>query len=372
MSGENLSYTPLHASHILLGARMVPFAGFSMPVQYTGVLEETKAVRTTAGLFDVSHMGQFSLRGKNALEEVERLVSNDVRKLELGQAQYNMLLNEGGGVIDDLVVYRRSETEIFICVNASNRREDAEWMKSRLGSSVAFEDVSDATALIALQGPQAESILSQAANPAAVKGVKYYRAVETAVLGRPCYVSRTGYTGEDGFELYVAAEHGGEVWDKLLELGKTSGLVPVGLGARDTLRLEMGYPLHGHELSKEISPLEANLGWVVKLKRAVPFVGQAALQKQAESGVKRKLRAFVLEDKRIPRTGYAITLENRKRVGEISSGSFSPHLSAPIALGFISKDALETPRLFIEVREALLPASTRSLPFVPSRTKKEK
>jgi len=362
--------TPLHRCHLQLGARMVPFAGYEMPVQYTGLLDEAKAVRAKAGLFDVSHMGQFSIRGKNSLAEVQKLVTNDLSKLKLGQAQYNMLCNENGGVIDDLVIYRRGEEETFICVNASNRKADFDWMKSHLSSQVQLEDQSDATALIALQGPQAEAILATAADPAVLSALKFYWATDTKVFNHPAYVSRTGYTGEDGFEIYVSNQFAIEVWERLLENGRKAGLVAAGLGARDTLRLEMGYPLHGHELSPTITPLEANLNWVVKLNQPTEFIGKGALQAQADVGPKRLLRALIVDDRRIARQGYRVMTADKTVIGEITSGTMSPHAAAPIALAFLDKASAQLERLFVEVREALVPARVVKLPFVPAKTKK--
>jgi len=370
MPNESLLRTPLHRCHLQLGARMVPFAGYEMPVQYTGVIEETKTVRRDAGLFDVSHMGQVSIRGRNALAEVNKLVTNNVEKLNLGQAQYNMLCNDRGGVIDDLVVYRRSNEEVYICVNASNRHEDVAWMKSRLGGGVEFRDLSDETALLAIQGPKAEAILCKLSNPDKVRTLKYYWATETTVFDRPCYLSRTGYTGEDGFELYLPAKEAAAVWERLLEIGRPDGLAPIGLGARDTLRLEMGYPLHGHELSKDLTPLASGQTWVVKLDKPVAFVGQNALKAEAASGPEKQLKALLVDDRRIPRAGYRICLEDRTAVGEITSGSLSPHLNQPIALGFVGKRWADHPKLFVEVRESLIAARTVKLPFVPSHTKK--
>ncbi len=349
---------------------MVPFAGYDMPVQYTSVLEETKAVRRDAGLFDVSHMGQFSIKGKRALDEVQRLVSNDLTKIAIGQAQYNMLCNEEGGVIDDLVIYRRSEAEIYICVNASNRAKDLAWMLAHLGKDVTLEDQSDVTALIAIQGPKAEEILAIAGGGDSLSSLKYYWAVDAKVFGKPCYLSRTGYTGEDGFELYVRTEDGATIWEELLEKGRRLGLVPAGLGARDTLRLEMGYPLHGHELSPTISPLSAGLGWVVKLSRGTPFIGQEALKKEAERGPDRLLKAFVINDRRIARQGYRITDATKEVIGEITSGTMSPHRNTPVALGFVRKEVATQTQFLIEIREAHVPAQTVKLPFVASHTRK--
>jgi aminomethyltransferase len=370
MTKENLARTPLYSCHVELGARMVPFAGYEMPVQYTGVLEETRAVRESCGLFDVSHMGQFSLKGTGALSALERLVTNDVQKMGRGQAQYNMLCNEAGGVIDDLVVYRRSETEIFLCVNASNRHEDFAWVREHLGTGSDFVDQSDATALLALQGPKSEEILQPLCPKVPLNLLKYYWATEGKFAEFPCYFSRTGYTGEDGFELYVANEHAAAVWQRLLEVGRKHGLIPCGLGARDSLRLEMGYPLHGHELSKGWSPLAAGLGWVVKLSRPVSFIGQKTLQEESARGPEKVLKAFVIQDRRIARQGYPIVLEDKTKVGEITSGTFSPHLNCPIALGFVSKAHVGANQFFAEVRNDAVPMTLAKLPFVKPRTKR--
>jgi len=370
MQNEKLHKTPLHRCHLQLGAKMVPFAGYEMPVQYTSVLDEAKSARREGGLFDVSHMGQFSIRGNTALEEIERLVTNDVRKLSVGQAQYNMLCNEKGGTIDDLVVYRRSEEEIYICVNASNRAADFEWMRSHFSSKVTLEDESEQTALLAIQGPRAEEIMCRVSDESTVKKLKYYWAVDAKALGLPCYLSRTGYTGEDGFELYVKSRDAISVWEGLLEAGRKSGLVPCGLGARDTLRLEMGYPLHGHELSPEISPLSAGLGWVVKIHRTAPFIGQEALKQESAHGSPRTLKAFLIEDRRIARQGYRIANEEKVSVGEITSGTFSPHLNHPIALGFVAKEFSGNDRFLVRIREDFVPVKPAKLPFVPTRVLK--
>lgn len=351
---------------------MVPFAGYEMPVQYTGVLTEARAVRSSAGLFDVSHMGQFRIIGNHALEETQKLVTNDLSRLSLGQAQYNMLCNPEGGVIDDLVVYRRKENEIYICVNASNRKVDFEWMKSHLKNSQLIDE-SDETALLALQGPNALSILSKSTD-APLQNLKYYWAIEGRVFDHPCYISRTGYTGEDGFELYVEASVAPKIWNRLLEMGAAQGLVPVGLGARDTLRLEMGYPLHGHELSQNISPLSAGLGWVVKLEKSTPFIGQEALRQEAKNGSSQLLKAFIIEDRRIARAGYEIFGPNGtdtfNTIGSITSGTHSPHLQASIAMGFVQKPFATLERVYVDVRGEKVPAKFVKLPFVQPKTRK--
>ncbi len=367
MPNESLR-TPLYSHHVDLKARMVPFAGYEMPVQYSGVLEETKAVRQAAGLFDVSHMGQFALRGKDALSALNKLVTNDLEKLQLGQAQYNVLCRPDGGAIDDLVVYRRAEDYIYICVNASNRENDFQWMQSHLPPQLSFEDESEATALIALQGPRSVEILDALGLGAVTAKLPYYWATEGEIGVISAYVSRTGYTGEDGFELYVEAENAGALWEQILDVGMDKGCIPCGLGSRDTLRTEMGYPLYGHELTLNSSPIAAGLKWVVKLKKN-EFIGKEALQKEVEMGSPRQLKAMLLTDRRMARPGYPILSEG-KVVGEVTSGVFSPHLDAPIALGFVEKAAATAPTFDIEVRGAAVPAKVVPLPFVQPHTRK--
>lgn len=367
---ESLAKTPLYQKHLALGARMVPFAGYQMPVQYQGVLEETKACRKTMGLFDVSHMGQFSIRGKNPLSALQRLVTNQLNKLATGQAQYNFLCNEKGGVIDDIIVYHRSEDELFLCVNASNRKADWEWLKLHLSKNLDLHDLSDSLALIAIQGPQSESLLKKLAPKAQIEQLSYYWAKDLSLTNIPTFLSRTGYTGEDGFELYVPSDKAPELWDLLLQEGNDQGIQPCGLGARDALRLEMGYPLHGHELSPEITPLEAGLSWAVKIDAVQDFIGREALIKQRGEGPSIQLRAFLIRDKRLAREGYEIATQDKEIVGHITSGGFSPHLNSPIALGFIKKEALKNTQYLIKVRTDWVNAETTTLPFVPSRVRK--
>lgn len=349
---------------------MVPFAGYEMPVQYRGVLDETKACRKSMGLFDVSHMGQLSLRGEHPLRELQRLVTNDLSKLALHQAQYNLLCNPEGGVIDDIIVYRRTEEEVFICVNASNRLIDYAWMKEHLPSSVSLEDQSDQTGLIAIQGPQAEHLMSTLISPSLVQNLKYYWALDTHLDNIPVFLSRTGYTGEDGFELYLRERETEKVWNLLLEKGASFGITPCGLGARDTLRLEMGYPLHGHELSQEISPLQAGLFWAVKLETPWDFVGKQALVRQKTEGAPTALKPLTLLDKRIPRQGYEIVTTSHEMTGSITSGTFSPHLNRPIALGFVNRRHASETQFAVKVRNDLISAQVTSIPFVPSKVKK--
>ncbi|NBX76942.1 MAG: glycine cleavage system aminomethyltransferase GcvT [Proteobacteria bacterium] len=367
---DSLSRTPLYNNHLALGARMVPFAGYEMPVQYQGVIEETKACRKAGGLFDVSHMGQFSLKGKNVLALLQNLVTNQLNKVAIGQAQYNFLCNEKGGVIDDIIVYHRSEQEAFLCVNASNRKTDWDWFVSHLGNNLELHDVSDETALIAIQGPEAQSVLMKLAPTGGWDSLNYYWAKDTILCDIPVFASRTGYTGEDGFELYVPSDKAGKLWEVLLEEGRLRGIQPCGLGARDSLRLEMGYPLHGHELSPDITPLQAGLNWAVKLDTVPHFIGREALLKEKTEGPHVHLKALTVQDKRIARQGYEIATLDKQIVGKITSGTFSPHCNSPIALGFVDRTAGHNHQFLIKVRNDWVPAKIAGLPFVPSRVRK--
>lgn len=369
-SPEALMETPLYPIHLKLGARIVPFAGYKMPVQYSGVLQETRAVRSHCGLFDVSHMGQFTVRGDNPLKALQKLVTNNLSRIAIGQAQYNMMCNASGGVIDDLIIYNRSKDRAFICVNASNRKVDFEWMKEHLPPDLDLIDESSETALIALQGPNAEKILTPLTEPNTPEGLKYYWAVETTVLGYSCYLSRTGYTGEDGFEIYINASNSIALWEGLTEAGSEFGLTPCGLGARDTLRLEMGYPLHGHELSSSISPLSAGLGWVVKLNQDLKFIGEESLINETKTNSKRVLKGLQVNDRRIARQGYQVVLSDNTIIGDVTSGTHSPHLDSPIALAYIDRPYAEQSDFLIMIRESLVPATRVKLPFVQSHTKK--
>ena len=358
--------TPLHAHHLKLGAKMVPFAGYSMPVQYTGLLEEARATRRAGGLFDVSHMGQFWVRGAAAIEKLQRVTTNDVSRLQVGQAQYNIILNERGGIIDDIVVYRREETAYFLCVNAANRCLDWQWFSHHLGAD-SLSDASDFTALIAIQGPNAEAIVERLVPCGIASQLKYYWACETMAAGIPVYLSRTGYTGEDGFELFMASDTAGKLWDAILELGGRETIVPVGLGARDTLRTEMGYPLHGHELSDLITPFEARLGWVVKMNK--DFIGKPALRAQLDTGPSRLLRGLIVEDRRIARPGYGVFHQD-KQIGQITSGTFSPHLEQPIALALIDASVPEDSSITVQIRHDWIPARIVPIPFLKPKTKR--
>ena len=368
---DALRPTALHSRHLALGAKTAPFAGFEMPIQYSGILDEHRAVREAAGLFDVSHMGEFRLRGPDALALAQRLVTNDVAKLDDGKAFYAVLCNERGGAVDDLLVYRIAHDDVMLVVNAANIATD--WahvtaVAADAGLDVALADESDRTALLALQGPRAFEIF-EAATGLDVSDIGTYRFVRPApgaVFGAErALVSQTGYTGEEGLEIYLEPEAAGRAWDALLEAGAERGLLPAGLGARDTLRLEAGFSLYGHELTDDTTPYEANLGWTVKLD-AGDFVGRDALAAQKDAGVPRRVVGLAVEGRGIPRQGYPVTDEGGAEIGVVTSGSQSPTLGAGIALAFVPNEPRYTEpgtRLGVSVRGRVLPAVVTKPPF---------
>jgi aminomethyltransferase len=319
---------------------MVEFAGWYMPVQFTGIIDEHNAVRHHAGLFDLGHMGQVDIRGDDALSYLQYITTNDVSKLEPGQAQYSMLLLPTGCPIDDIIVYRRPDGDgFFVVVNAANAERDVAWMREqrekRSDLDVSVEDVSNVTGMIAIQGPQAESILQRITEDE-LSEVEYFSAIETNVNQVPCMVARTGYTGEDGFEIYCPIDQTLAIWDRLLEVGEEDGVQPIGLGARDTLRLEAKMALYGNELSESITPLEAGLSWAVKLDKG-DFIGRDALVKQKEEGVNRRLVGFkMVERGGVPRAHYDVQVDG-KNVGFVTSGTSSPTLGENIGLALIDK-----------------------------------
>lgn len=331
--------TPLHDEHLKLGAKMVEFAGWEMPVMYSGVIDEHKAVREAAGLFDVSHMGQIEVTGKGATDYVQYLTTNDARKLVDGQAQYSILCRDNGGVIDDIIVYRISGDKYVIVVNAINAEKDLDWLKAHARGDVALEDISSQHAMIAFQGPKSSKILSELTD-ADLPSIGHYHFHEGRIVGKDCIIARTGYTGEDGFEIFVPPDGVTSVWQAILERGKPHGVLPAGLGARDTLRTEMRYSLYGHEITEETNPLEAGLGWVVKLKNDDDFIGKEAIRKTKERGLARTLVGFRMEESGIPRQGYPILIGG-KTVGAVTSGTMSPTLHQAIGIGFVPTEARE-------------------------------
>jgi aminomethyltransferase len=330
---QTLLQTPLHDRHVALGARMVPFAGYEMPVQYVGVIQEHRAVRTDAGVFDVSHMGELEIEGPRAHEFLQSLLSNDLDKLEPGQAQYTLLTNEGGGIIDDLIAYRLEQCRYLLVVNASNRDADYRWVKEREVSGSDARDISDEYALLAVQGPNAIAKLGLPAAPA-------FTFAKAEIDGTELMVNRTGYTGEDGCELLCMAEDAGALWDAVL----ARDITPCGLGARDTLRLEACFPLHGNDISPETDPISAGLGWTCALPK--DFTGVNVLRAIKENGPERRLVAFVMEEKAIPRQGMPI-----EGGGEVTSGSHSPMLDVGIGMGYVpTAQAKPETELTIDVR----------------------
>jgi aminomethyltransferase len=330
---QTLLQTPLHDRHVALGARMVPFAGYEMPVQYEGVIQEHRAVRTDAGVFDVSHMGELEVEGPRAHEFLQSVLSNDLDKLEPGKAQYTLLTNEGGGIIDDLIAYRLEQCRYLLVVNASNRATDFGWIKDREVSGSDARDISDEYALLAVQGPNAIAKLGLPPAPA-------FTFAEAVIDGIELMVNRTGYTGEDGCELLCMAEDAGALWDAVL----ARGITPCGLGARDTLRLEACFPLHGNDISPETDPISAGLGWTCALVK--DFTGVNVLRAIKENGPERKLVAFVMEERAIPRQGMPI-----EGGGEVTSGTHSPTLDIGIGMGYVpTAQAKPENELTIDVR----------------------
>jgi aminomethyltransferase len=360
---ESLRRTPLHDQHLALGAKMVSFAGWEMPVQYPGgIRAEHQAVREAAGLFDVSHMGEFTVEGPGALALVQHVSVNDASRLAVGQAQYSALCREDGGVLDDILAYRTGESDFLLVVNAANRASDLEWI---LGHGADFDaqvaDRSDDYALLALQGPRAAEILTGVTDMD-LEEVGYFRFARGSVAGAEGVVARTGYTGEDGFELYLPADAGAVVWRTLLESGETAGLAPAGLGARDTLRLEVGYPLYGNDLDTEHTALEGGLGWAVKLDKG-DFLGREALARQKEEGVSRKLSGIVLGAKGFPRPGYEVVYGGEV-VGALTSGTMSPSLDQGIALAYLPTEiAAEGTGVAVRIRDKDIPGRVQRPPF---------
>ncbi|MBC8155758.1 MAG: glycine cleavage system aminomethyltransferase GcvT [Bacteroidetes bacterium] len=361
----SLKQVPLHSIHQQLGAKIVPFAGFEMPVRYSSDLDEHHTVRNAVGMFDVSHMGEFILKGEGALDLIQRVSANDASQLFDGKVQYSYLPNEAGGVVDDLLVYQISPVEFMLVVNASNIDKDWDWINQHntFGDTVSLINVSDDTCLFAVQGPLAAQALQPLTN-APLDLMSYYTFEKTDFAGYAnVIVSATGYTGAGGFEIYVSNHQAEGVWNAIVEAGKPYGLKPIGLGARDTLRLEMGYNLYGNDITDTTSPIEAGLGWVTKFTH--DFINADALKAQKEAGVSRKLVGFEMLERAIPRSHYALCDAEGNTIGEVTSGTQSPTLSKGIGMGYVdlafSKPGTE---LFVKVRDKLLKAQVVKMPFV--------
>lgn len=352
--------TPLYEAHVEAGGKMVPFAGYLLPVQYeSGVIKEHMAVRTQAGLFDVSHMGEILCEGKDALANLQMLLTNCFENMADGQARYSPMCNEQGGTIDDLIVYKKSEEQYFIVVNAANREKDYRWMKEHQFGDAVFTDVSDAYAQLALQGPEAMKILKKLTEEESIPK-KYYHAVfDGKVAGIPCIVSKTGYTGENGVELYVDSKEAKRLWDILLKEGKEEGLIPCGLGARDTLRMEAAMPLYGHEMDDEVSPLETGLGFAVKMGKEA-FIGKEALEATSPArkriGLKVTGRGIIREHQEVYKDG--------KQIGQTTSGTHCPFLGYAVAMALVDEGSVELSDVVqVEVRGRRVEAEVIALPF---------
>jgi aminomethyltransferase len=335
---EVLNQTPLHASHLALGGRMVPFAGYDMPVQYQGVIAEAKAVRESAGMFDVSHMARLSLRGTRTLEFLEWVTTNDVAKLEDGRGQYSLLPNDRGGCVDDIIVYRLAPDAFRMVVNASNHEKDVAWLRAHNRYEVQIEDETGRTAMIAVQGPEAVAILKKLSqDDAELDSAPPFGVVESRFGGVECFAARSGYTGEDGYELICSAEDGPRLWQSLLD----AGVVPCGLGSRDVLRVEAGLPLYGHELSDDLSPIAAGLGWVIGKTKS--FIGSEIINRARVEGTAAKLVGIILEGRRLLAPEMGVFADGRS-IGEISSGVFSPTFDKSVAFAFVDRSIeLDTP-----------------------------
>lgn len=366
---DKLRQTPLHALHLREGGRLVDFAGWHMPVDYRGITEEHLAVRTSAGLFDVSHMGQFAVVGSGALAFLDQLLPAAVRRLEDGQMLYAPMCNESGGCVDDLIVYRSSPAEFMLVVNAGRAGADWTWIwqQSQRTEGVDLSDESDHTAMVALQGPAAEGILSRLLGSNIAAELGYYRFCKTLWEGGPVVLGRCGYTGEDGYEIMCDAERAPALWEAL----RGAGAQPCGLGARDTLRTEMGYPLYGHELDEDITPLEAGIGWTIDWDKSSGFIGRNALLAAKGAGSHRLLRGIQMIDRGIPRQGYLIEDDGGEPIGSVSSGTQSPSLKQGIGLAFLQRTHAGIGRaVYLSVRGRRLAAKVVRLPFVRPNVKR--
>ncbi|PHX82049.1 MAG: glycine cleavage system protein T [Flavobacteriales bacterium] len=357
-----LQNTALSAKHISLGAKMVPFAGYNMPVSYTGLNEEHAIVRAGVGVFDVSHMGEFVLKGDRALDLIQYVTSNDAAQLYDGRVQYSCLPNGVGGIVDDLLVYRIDEKTYMLVVNASNIEKDWNWISKHNTFGVEMKNISDRTSLLAVQGPKAMEVL-QRLTDVKLDTVPYYHFVKGKFAGEEnIVISNTGYTGSGGFEIYFDNEVANKIWDSIFTAGEAFGIKPIGLGARDTLRLEMGFCLYGNDIDDTTSPIEAGLGWVTKFNKE--FIDKKFLQDQKEKGVARKLIAFEMIDRGIPRHDYEITDATGANIGKVTSGTQAPTLQKGIGMGYVKTEIAKLDsEIFIKVRDKLLKAKIVKLPF---------
>jgi aminomethyltransferase len=354
--------TALTQKHQDLGAKLVPFAGYNMPVQYEGVIVEHETVRNGVGVFDVSHMGEFELKGENALALIQKISTNDASVMIDGKAQYSCMPNGKGGIVDDLIIYRISQNHYFLVVNASNIEKDWNWISSHNDLGVEMTNLSDDYSLLAIQGPKAAEAMQQLTS-IDLSAMVYYTFQHGTFAGiDQVMISATGYTGSGGFELYVKNEHAEELWNRIFEAGEKFGIKPIGLAARDTLRLEMGFCLYGNDIDDTTSPLEAGLGWITKFTK--DFVDSNLLKNQKEVGVSRKLVAFEMIDRGIPRHDYKIVDSNGEEIGKVTSGTMSPSMKIGIGLGYVTLENAQLDReIFIEIRDKSIKAKVVKLPF---------
>jgi aminomethyltransferase len=358
----SLKTVTLNDTHRALGAKMVPFAGYDMPVRYSSDLDEHHTVRRAVGIFDVSHMGEFRLRGPQALDLIQRVTSNDASKLADGKAQYSCLPNHDGGIVDDLLVYKLADEDYLLVVNASNIEKDWNWIQHHNTKGVEMEDISDRTSLFAVQGPKAAAAL-QKLTDVDLSSIPYYSFVQGTFAGAPdVIISATGYTGAGGFELYIPNESAAQVWEQIMVAGQPYGIKPIGLGARDTLRLEMGYCLYGNDIDDATSPLEAGLDWITKFTKE--FTNSDNLKKQKEAGVQKKLVGFVMDGPGIPRGHYELVNADGQKIGDVTSGTQSPSLSKGIGLGYVKTEfAAPGTQIFVQIRGKNMPATVSKLPL---------
>ncbi len=358
--------TALTDKHISFGAKMVPFAGYNMPVQYVGINAEHETVRTGVGVFDVSHMGEFILKGDNALDLIQKVISNDAAKLYDGKIQYAYLPNLDGGIVDDLLVYRMDDKTYMLVVNASNIEKDWDWISSFNTDGVEMKNISDRTSLLAIQGPKAAEAL-QSLTEVNLSEMEYYTFKRGVFAGvENVIISATGYTGAGGFEIYFDNVHANHIWDAIFKAGEAFGIKPIGLGARDTLRLEMGFCLYGNDINDETSPIEAGLGWVTKFTK--DFNNSAALLEQKQNGVSKKLVGFEMVERGIPRHDYEIVDADGNEVGKVTSGTQSPSLQKAIGMGYVNTAlAKEGEEIFIKIRENKVKAKVVKFPFYKNK-----
>ena len=354
--------TALTETHEALGAKMVPFAGYNMPVQYEGINIEHETVRQAVGVFDVSHMGEFLIDGEHALELIQKVSSNDASKLTIGKAQYSCLPNDDGGIVDDLIIYKIKEEQFLLVVNASNIEKDWNWIQSKNDVGAKIRDLSEDYSLLAIQGPKAIEAM-QSITSHDLSAIKFYNFVVGDFAGvEHVIISATGYTGSGGFEIYCKNSDAKQIWDKVFEAGADFGIKPIGLAARDTLRLEMGYCLYGNDIDDTTSPIEAGLGWITKFTKE--FTNSEAIKAEKERGIENKLIAFELDERGIPRQGYDIVDHNGNKIGRVTSGTMSPSLGKGIGLGYVPKVFADFhSKINIQIRKKAIPATVIKLPF---------